>query len=209
MKGRTFLLMALLVPAACFMPIHTSAEILTFEYEGYIDKIISNENNVIEELYFCQLFTGWFSYSTDVQDQWPSDIEIGVYSQNASIAVTLGSQTISYIDGPVYVSVYDNSSYYDADCFSFGVDALSEDYNFTNFTVSLKDVTCSVFSDDSLPLSLDLEDFNSARFLLSGYKRPENDFFYIEGHLTNIQYIPEPATFLLLGLGVVMIRTKQ
>lgn len=100
--------MALLVFIACFMTMSGWAEIVTFEFEGHIDTINANENSALEGLYYYQPFTGWFSYSTDAPDEYPSRVDFGECPQDASIEVTLGPQTISYINDFVYVRVMDN-----------------------------------------------------------------------------------------------------
>ena len=179
------------------------AEILTFEFEGYIDNIVKNENNVIEGVYLNQPFTGWFNYSTDVPDLNPSDPLRGTYYQDASIVVNLGGQTYPYLDGFIYFSIANDN---DGDRFFYVVDGEYGDYSFTWFGLELIDSTGTAFATDDLPISLNIEDFDSAFFRMGGDEISTSDFFQIEGQITNIQYIPEPASLILLALGAVIMK---
>lgn len=187
------------------MPISASAQILTFEFEGYIDNIVKNENNVIEGVYLGQTFNGWFNYSTDVPDLYPSNPLRGTYYQDASIVVNLGDQTFPYIDGFINFFITNDN---DGDEFLYGVDGAYGDYSFTSLRICLTDSTGTAFATDELPLSLNIEDFDSALFRMVGDEIATSDFFQIEGQITNIQYVPEPASLLLLALGAAVARKK-
>lgn len=197
---------ALLVFIVCFTSMPGRAEVLTFEFEGYIDNIVKNENNVIEGVYLNQPFTGWFNYSTDVPDLNPSNPLRGTYYQDASIVVNLGDQTYPYLDGFINFFIAND---YDGDEFFYVVDGGYGDYGFTWFGLYLTDSTGTAFANDDLPLSLNIEDFDSAFFRMAGDEIATSDFFQIEGQLTNIQYIPEPASLVLLALGGLAVRIKR
>jgi len=181
------------------------ANTVVFEFSGFIDTINSNENNALGNVYLNQPFNGWFSYSS-VPDQ-TSNPDYGVYVQDASISTTLGALALNYLDDQIYVTVAND--YTDGeDRFWFGVDASNGDFSFTNYGIHLDDSTGMVYNTGVLPMSIDLADFDSTRFLLKGYALPDGDWFDVEGEITNITAVPEPATFLLLGLGWVVLRKK-
>jgi hypothetical protein len=181
------------------------ANTVEFEFSGYIDDISANENNALGNVYINQPFEGWFTYSS-VPDQSPNPA-YGRYHQNASISVTLGTQTITYFDDFVYIRVYDN--YRGEDEFSFAVDNRQGDFEFTGYGVHLSDSTGVVFNSDALPMSFDLTHFDSARLELHGHKYPVWDWFDVSGEITSLILIPEPATLLLLGFGAVLLRKRR
>ena len=180
------------------------ANTVEFEFSGFIDNISSNENNALGNVYLNQPFDGWFSYSS-VADQYPSSDTTGHYHQDASISVTLGTQTLSYIDAYVYIRVYDN--YSNEDEFSFAVDASQGDFAFNGYGIRLSDSTATVFNSDALPMSFDLAQFDSPRLIIRGSKLPNSDWFDVEGEITSL--VPEPATIFLLGLGGIALLTKR
>ena len=207
-KGKGFIVcfVGVLICITCFTAIPVRAEIVTFEFEGYIDNIVKNENNVIEGVYLNQPFTGWFNYSTDVQDLAPSNPLSGLYYQDASIVVNLGDQTYPYLDGFINFTITNDN---DGDKFFYVVDGGYGDYGFTWFGLELTDSTGTVFATDDLPVSLNIDDFDSAFFRMAGDEIATSDYFRIEGQITNIQYIPEPTSFVLLALGGVALRIKR
>ena len=184
------------------------ADTVEFEFSGFIDTIYVNENNALGDVYINQPFEGWFSYSS-VPDQWPDSVETGCYHQDASISVTLGTQTLSYIDDFVYIWVHNNHYYYNADIFSFGVDGPQGDFDFGSYGVQFYDSTGTVFDNDDLPMSFELAQFDSARLTILGRKIPSSGSFDIGGEITSITLIPEPGTVLLLGFGGLALLRKR
>ncbi|MBA7637709.1 hypothetical protein ES703_45356 [subsurface metagenome] len=140
MKSRILIIFAVVVLS--MLPTSNMADTVEFEFSGFIDNINSNENNALGNVYLNQSFDGWFTYSS-VADQYPSSATTGHYHQDASISVTLGTQTLSYIDDYVYIRVYNN--YSNEDEFSFAVDASQGDFSFTYYGVDLTDSTGMVF----------------------------------------------------------------
>lgn len=204
MKSRILIIFAVVVLS--IFPTSNMADAVEFEFSGFIDNINSNENNALGNVYLNQSFDGWFSYSS-VPDQYPSSATTGHYHQNASISVTLGTQTLSYIDDYVYIRVYNN--YSNEDKFSFGVDASQGDFDFTGYGIYLSDSTGVVFNNDDLPMSFDLAQFDSTRLTIAGYKLPNHDWFDVGGEITNMTLIPEPGTLLLLGFGGLALLRKR
>ncbi len=194
----------IVLAVSIFMSIPAIAVTVEIEFSGYIDTITSNPGNVLGDLILDQAFSGLLSYS-DVPDQNPSQDRFGVYNQDASISVDLGTQTLSYIDDHVYIST-DN---YTSDEFRFSVDGGDVDFNFTTFGITLIDSTGSVYDDDSLPMEFDLLDFDSRRLKIHGYALPNYDWFEVDGEITHIAVVPEPGTIILVGLGGLVLRRRK
>ena len=198
MKRMIVLLVVVCLSYACY------GQVIEYEFSGFIDTIDDNQNNVLPGLTINQPFEGTFSYSI-VPDQ-SSLSRLGRYNQDASISVSLDNFTLSYLDDFVYFSVSDQISPGE-DRFSFMVDGQQGDYNFTLFGVRLIDSTRQAFTDDSLPLSLDLNDFTSNKLHIVGYK--EANLFQIEGTITSLTLVPEPATMSLLFGGLLLMNVRM
>ncbi|MEM6503843.1 MAG: PEP-CTERM sorting domain-containing protein [Planctomycetota bacterium] len=68
--------------------------------------------------------------------------------------------------------------------------------------IELLDLSATAFDSDALPLSLDLTDFDIREFTI---------FFsagQITGELTSLSIVPEPASFILIGLGALLIGAR-
>ena len=194
------LLVVVCLSYACY------GEIIEYEFSGFIDTIGDNENNVLPGLTIDQPFEGRFSYSI-IPDQ-DSDPGVGRYDQDVSISVSLDNFTLSILDDPVYFDITNGISSGE-DIFYLGGQARRGDYYYTNFWVSLIDSTRQAFTDDSLPLSLDINDFTSSKLGISGFKDPQRDFFSIEGTITSLTLVPEPATMSLLFGGLLLMNVRR
>jgi hypothetical protein len=176
-----------------------------FEFSGYVDSINYNENNVIDVTMGQQL-TGWFSY--EIVPDLNSNTSVGEYFQdNASMSMTLGTETVEYLNDFVYLRTYDQST----DNFSFMVDSTLPGYAGIWMHIILDDSTGTVFSSDALPTSLELAEFDSARFVFAGNKfnNDQYDSYYIQGDVTDLVAVPEPTTLTLLTLGGMLIRKRK
>lgn len=182
------------------------AEAVTFEFSGFIDTINDNTNNVLPGIYTGQAFEGRFSYSA-VPDQRPTYPQYGSYHQTASISTSLGALDLDYIDSYIYIRTTNLDN---CDSFSFLVDAINGDSTlaFTGYGIELIDFTGAVFNTDALPMSLDLAQFDSKRFLLRGYSFPDLDLFDVEGEITGLTLVPEPMSVLLLAFGCSLVKKR-
>ncbi len=174
-----------------------------YEFSGHIDLIERNEGHVLGDISLQQPFHGWFSYSI-------VPIQGNAYNQNASMSVTLDSLTLSYLDDHIYVRVSNNSSY-NNDAFTFAVDNAQGNFSYSWFGVEFIDSSNSVFNNRDLPVSLDLADFDSTRLRVWGsqYPYPNSQSFNVEGVITTLTLIPEPATLSLLIPGCVLLYRRS
>ena len=185
------------------IPLASIGSPLTFEFSGYIDYIEANENNALGNLSLNQPFHGWFRYSV-VPDQ-DADTNYGYYGQDASISVTLGTLTLPYIDDYVYVRVGNNYYNNNEDAFVHVVDGGQGDYNFTKFGIYLFDSTGTVYDNDALPVSFDLAQFDSTRLDIYGSTSPVYNWFAVEGEITDITFVPEPISLILMATSFTIL----
>lgn len=184
-------------------PTSGMANTVEFEFSGYINEISANENGALGNVYINQPFEGWFTYSS-VADQ-RTHPAYGNYHQDASISVTLGTETINYFNDHIYIRVCNS----DEDAFSFGVDNRQGDFGFTSYGVKLSDSQNVVFDSDDLPMSLDLNMFDSAIFKIAGYKYPDQDWFNVSGEITSLTPVPESATIMVFAFSGLFLRRRD
>ncbi|WP_372796599.1 hypothetical protein [Pontiella sp.] len=180
--------------------VSSPGEIHSFNFSGQVSAVHENESNTLGLLNVGDAFSGSFSYS-DVVDSNTSTGQ-GVYNQQASLSLSLGSQEFDY-DGYVYVRAWDNLA--DKDGFDFAVDDAFGDWSMWWFGFQLIDSTQTAYSDDSLPTSFDVSDFDNPLFRLAGSKLSTGEQFEVEMEVQDISPIPEPSTITLLGIASAII----
>jgi hypothetical protein len=74
-------------------------------------------------------------------------------------------------------------------------------------TVQMLDFSAAVFSDDSMPASVDVNQFDATTLMLSFY---DNDTGSFLGFIASTEVVPEPGTLgLLLTAGSMLLVTRQ
>lgn len=184
-----------LFTAVLLLSVTVMAQTVTYEFAGTIDEIHFNDNNVFSEGYVKQPFSGWFSYSSD------SDVtEIG------AITFSLGTFQSSIIDDRCYALEESTSLY-----FSFY--GTQGDYVFGRTGLTFTDNSGAAFEDDNQLLTfLTLSMFDDVEFSIQGYKKQGTVFlgnFSLEGQVTSLTLVPEPASMLLMLMGGLYLRRKQ
>ena len=164
--------------------------------------------------------TGFCTYDSDTPDQVSYDFH-GIYSLK-SISMTIGNYTFTHdpiLPDPAVFNIstfghrYDIHSYtprFDGIVYVDGVAKTFDDVDLDYFQMSLLylidrglDIT------DDLPGSLDeFMAFNSpGTFWL--HTEDHIPGFHVEGEITSINVIPEPATFLLAALGSLILARRR
>lgn len=183
----------------------TTNNVFAFEFSGTISSIDRNDNGILGNLKVGDSFTGSFSYAL-VPDSNPDDHQ-GIYNQNASLRLLIGSHDINYVNSHVYFWIGDN--HYGNDRFSFAVDAGFGEWGMGFFGFSFEDPSQTAFSSDGIPASLDVSKFAVPLFRLDGSHGLNGDYFSLDLTVSEIRSVPEPTTSGLLtlaGISSVLFR---
>jgi hypothetical protein len=204
-----------------------SSEIVTVEFEGIVNGCGARGSFAFDgSVNIGTPMSGVMTYDSTTADREPA-INRGSYDIIA-ISMSIGNYTFLqqspsssdafYVTGAWSDPHYDFSaaSRFDGTFFVDGVSALYEDVNWYNpyFAVHLAPYV-GTFPNDALPDSDSfppLEVFNIVkRFEVTFYRAPYGDpsYFLIGGDITSLTVIPEPASILLFGLGILALRKKR
>lgn len=181
-------------------PVTTYAQTVTYQFSGVIDTVTRNDNGVFPEGHPGQAFGGWFSYTSESRT-----------TEQGSVAFTLGTLQSQVIDDRCVVGMINNTANYRGsyvDYLSFFMYDNDGEFNYSRTGLVFADYSRTVFnSGDPLPMFLSLSMFDIADFSISGNKG--TNYFVMDGHLTDLTLVPEPATLSLLAMGGVLIRRKK
>lgn len=83
--------------------------------------------------------------------------------------------------------------------------------DYSDMTLEFYDFTQTAFSSVGLPELLELSDFTVAEFScrISESRTAFTYYFRADGSLTSLRLVPEPATMMLLGVGVLFTIRKN
>ncbi len=187
--------------------IPTSAEMVKYNFSGYLTELLENQNNHLGDLQPGEAFFGSFSYST-TPDMYFDEY----YFQPSIVILTIGTKTLTYMD-EAFIRIYnENHPTKDGDLFDFAMDGSTyQGYNLTGSRITLSDSTGTVFNDRSLPLILTYDDFDKAAIGINGRygDYPNWEYFSFTGQVTEMTLIPEPVTLALFALGGLILRRKK
>ncbi len=189
---------------------------LIFEFEGVVE-LLARDGGLFGAPGTVQIgdsFSGRFSYDVGASnpDQLPADAERGVYVL-ASLEV---DQSVVAID-PDFVNVLHRPGQDslppappDPGRDWFQAFASSQPYE-RWVAVQLLGSYDSAFGDDSLPLDLDLDDFDQGAFLQGLFRSGIAPAPSIEdvGRITSLWLVPEPGSAALLSLGVAALALRR
>ncbi len=172
-----------------------SAETVTYQFAGTISRINFNDSGVFPDGDIGQPFSGWFSYSSDSHVT-----EIG------AISFSIGSFQSGVIDDRLYAIEHPTELYF----YYYGWQG---DYNLGRTGFTFTDDSGQAFSDDNqMPTELTLSMFDSVEFAIQGSKRQGSSHlgnFDIQGQLSTLTQVLEPASAILLLCGGLCLRRKR
>ena len=208
-----------------------SATVVTINVTGVVNSIDTNGGFVLDgSVVIDSIMTGFCTYDTDTPDEDPSE-DKGYYPI-ISISMTIGNYTFTHdpmsTDSALFNVGYDNGWIYRVDSASPRFDGTiyvdGSPKTFDDITweepygeVKLMDVWTSsdgIITSTELPTSFpDISVFDLRREFWTGFVEPSTvpngGGFLIEGDLTYLGVVPEPATVLLLALGGLALLRKS
>jgi hypothetical protein len=216
MKGRgraaflkIIVVMILTLPPAC------QATTITIGFTSTVDEVDDPCNLLGSGVLQNDSISGFYIYDSETSDSTQELIYNGLYKYSTTpygMSMTIGEITFqtNTADVDFMINIWNDS------------DVIPKDrYRVTSYNnLPLNGLTIgkmSWFLDDSsgdaissieLPeIPPDLLAWEDNLLLVDGWRGSES--FEFSGHITDVWLIPEPVTFLLLGVGAVLLRRKH
>jgi len=194
------------LPIAIFVIAPAEAATTVYSYQGFIDQITANKNQILGSIQLDDTVTGYFTSGPGA---------------DAAIAISIGGTDFRLAaSGLNYVRAQNDVSilgYGTVDRFSHGFDSNGpttdiDPYYIYALTVELIDTSATVFDgSEILPVNLDLADFDVARWTFQGtdLATRKNDF-RVSGIVTKIA-VPEPSAtvFILCAVAFTLLRHRR
>jgi hypothetical protein len=199
--------------AALALPLAASAATITVTFSGTVSFVATELDAFFDE---GDPVSGSFTIDTAIGDLLPGNPVVGLYPGAASnLAFDFGGYVAS-ADGPAGTQVQvENDAMGGAPfdrfiasktCNNTCTAATLDIWSLVGMTFLVSDSTAAVFSDDSIPLSLDLADFNQRAASLEFVDPERTSGPTVSALLTAVTYtVPEPGTLALLALGAGLL----
>jgi hypothetical protein len=187
----------------------SSAAPVKAKFSGHVTQVFLNTNNILGALSGGEPFVGEAVYDSEATDYNSQSNEGSYVGFPGSVSVLLNGTPYEYQGTFLYVHVYDNLSF--GDQFTIAADGVYGDFGYGFFGPELTDSTKTALGDTSLPMSIDLGDFDSRLFKFSGGRLSTQENFSIQGEITSFEVVPEPGAVALLlsALVIGVFRGRQ
>ncbi len=198
------------------------AEIITIGFTGLVDSVDDPYNLLENSIHQNDPITGFYIYDSATPDSEPS-IYDGIYEHTTTpyeMYLIAGSLTFQTNLANVNLIIGLTNNYYGEPWDHYSVTSYNNLVLYNGVSVDrlhwqLDDYPGTALSSDVLPTTpLDLSQWQTNRLSISGGMYPfpspqEKTLFGINGHATSVYLIPEPTTFLLVGIGGLFLRKRR
>ena len=193
------------------------AELITIAITATVDAMHDDGNYLEGKVHVGDSITGTYTYESTTPDSSPDDPTVGNYwhySPPCGVSLTVGGfdfrTDLSNVNFLVGVGNDggggENDGYWIC---SYNNLPLSNGTYVDCISWDLQDRTNTALSSDALPTTAPILSQWQTNFLTFGGGAGKSNSFAIASHVTSAELIPEPATFLLLGLGGILMRKRN
>ena len=188
------------------------AYLVIIEIEAVVDLVDDDDNYLEGQISINDIITGYYTYESTTADSNPSG-SIGRYehySAPAGISLSVGgfdfetdASNVSFLMGIVNNGTSNDDGYW---LISNNNLALSNGIAVDDISWQIEDATGTALTNDSLPVTAPI----LSQWQFFNHLRLEADRKYlVDAHVTSAVVIPEPATILLLGSGLLFFRKRN
>ncbi len=187
------------------------ADIITIGIEGVVDSIGDPYNLLENKIHQGDSTTGFYIYDSETPDSTPELTWNGLYEHTTApygMSLTIGEiifQTDT-ADVDFMVNIWNNFNETE-DCYRITSynNLMIGDLLISRLDWILEDYSGNALSSIELPdTPPDLLAWQSNLLIVDGFV--DDEYFRIDGHITDVWLIPEPATILLITLGGLLLR---
>jgi hypothetical protein len=217
---KTVILSIGLVLLLSFTPI--KAEIIQIGLTGLVDYVDDPYNLLGSGVTEGAQITGFYIYDSETPDSEPS-VEFGIYKHTSTpyiMSLTIGSLIFQTNPTNVDLVIGLTNNYSGGSWDSYGVTSynnltLDNGVSIDRLHWQLDDYSGTALSSDALPTTPPvLSQWQSNQLSVRGGMYPfppdgTKTLFGINGHVTSVYLIPEPASLILLATGGLLLNRKD
>jgi hypothetical protein len=198
------------------------ADIITIGLTAQVDNVGDSYNLLENKIHVGDTITGFYTYDSSTPNSDPQPQYNGVYPYTTApygMSLTVGSVTFQTNSANVNFVVSLTNNFYSDPYDSYGITshnnlALNNGLSVDRLQWGLADYDGTTFSSTELPQEpLDLSKWQSNYLSVMGGRYPfpspsEKTLFQVNGHVTDVYLVPEPASLCLLAFGGLILRRK-